>query len=353
MENLRKELIQKLFQQAADKSVDNQKIFGMQFCVKQNDILWNFASGDISNSDKFFIASTTKLFVTAIILILVGEGKISLEDKILKFFAPNFLDGLHIYGGVDYSNNLEIHNLLAHTSGLPDYLTDSMNGEKLLDKLLKGNDMSWDFETVIKWTKSKDAHFAPNSKGKAYYSDSNFQILGKIIEKVESDSFENVCQRRILSKLEMANTYMYKVNQDTRTKDMHYKNNILSIPKAMASFWVDGGMVSNSSDLMKFITSFFEGKLFDRSKIESLMKWNNIFFPLQSGIGIHRFKLPWYFDPFSQVPEFLGHSGLSGTVAYFAPKENIYICGTVNQLAYNDLSFKKMIGFVNILKSNK
>jgi hypothetical protein len=43
------------------------------------------------------------------------------------------------------------------------------------------------------------------------------------------------------------------------------------------------------------------------------------------------------------VPYFIGHSGLSGALAYYSPKENIYVVGTVNQVAHPDISFKAMI----------
>jgi CubicO group peptidase (beta-lactamase class C family) len=67
--------------------------------------------------------------------------------------------------------------------------------------------------------------------------------------------------------------------------------------------------------------------------------------------GIHLFKLPWIFNPTGAVPYFIGHSGLSGALVYYSPEENIYIAGTVNQLAYNDLSFRTMISLVlQILK---
>jgi hypothetical protein len=64
---------------------------------------------------------------------------------------------------------------------------------------------------------------------------------------------------------------------------------------------------------------------------------------MQSGIGMHRFKLPWIFNPFGSVPDMIGHSGLSGAIAYHAPEKNIFIAGTVNQVAFPDRSFRLAI----------
>jgi D-alanyl-D-alanine carboxypeptidase len=71
---------------------------------------------------------------------------------------------------------------------------------------------------------------------------------------------------------------------------------------------------------------------------------------MKSGVGIHLFKLPWLFNPTGAVPPFIGHSGLSGALAYFCPKEKIFLAGTVNQVAYPDLSFRTMIKLTQRLK---
>jgi CubicO group peptidase (beta-lactamase class C family) len=64
---------------------------------------------------------------------------------------------------------------------------------------------------------------------------------------------------------------------------------------------------------------------------------------MRAGIGIHLFKLPWIFNPTGAIPYFIGHSGLSGALAYYSPQENLYVAGTVNQLAHSDISFRTMI----------
>jgi len=67
---------------------------------------------------------------------------------------------------------------------------------------------------------------------------------------------------------------------------------------------------------------------------------------MQSGIGIHRFKLPWFLNPFGTIPELLGHSGLSGALAYYSPTKDLYIAGTVNQVAYPDTAFRLAIKLI-------
>lgn len=335
---------QENFQKILNKTVDNKKVFGTSFAIKKNTQVWNGASGNLSIDQPYFIASTTKLFTTAIILKLRAERKLSLDDKISKYIDKSILTGLHIYKGKDYSQELTIKHLLSHTSGLPDYFQDkAANGKSLEDELANGNDQYWTFEQTIERTKSIQPHFAPGAKGKAHYSDANFQLLGKIIETITQKSYSENCKENIIQPLELTKTYLYQDSTDKTPKTLYYKSNELIIPQAMTSFGADGGMVSTSTDMLIFIEAFFTGKLFPKEYINELQEWNRIFFPMKSGIGIHLFKLPWIFNPTGAVPYFIGHSGLSGALAYYSPKKNIFVVGTVNQVAHPDISFKTMI----------
>ena len=342
---------EKSFQAVLDKTVDNKKVFGTSFAIKKDSSTWQGSSGNMNIDQPYFIASTTKLFTTAIILKLRAEGKLSLDDKISKYIDKSILSGLHIYKGKEYSQDLTIKHLLSHTSGLPDYFQGKgANGKSLENEITEGNDQFWTFEQAIERTKKMASLFAPGTKGKANYSDANFQLLGKIIETITHKSYSENCQEIIIKPLGLPKTYLYQDSTEVTPKILYYKSKELNIPKAMTSFGADGGVVSTSSDMLVFIEAFFTGKLFPQTYIDELQKWNKIFFPMQSGIGIHLFKLPWIFNPTGAVPYFIGHSGLSGALAYYSPKENIFIVGTVNQVAHPDISFKTMIKLTQKLK---
>jgi CubicO group peptidase (beta-lactamase class C family) len=335
---------EKSLQTILDKTVDNKKVFGTSFAIKKDTLVWNGASGNLLIDQAYFIASTTKLFTTAIILKLRADSKLSLDDKISNYIDKSILSGLHMYKNKDYSKELTIKHLLSHTSGLPDYFQGKGTTEKSLEnEITEGNDQFWSFGQAIERTKSMVPLFAPGTKGKANYSDANFQLLGKVIETITHKSYSENCQEIIIKSLGLTKTYLYQDSTDKTPKTLYYKSNELNIPKAMTSFGPDGGMVSNSSDMLIFIEAFFTGKIFPIKYINELQEWNRIFFPMKSGIGIHLFKLPWIFNPTGAVPYFIGHSGLSGALAYYSPKENIFVVGTVNQVAYPDISFKTMI----------
>ncbi len=346
---------EKSLQAVLDKVVDNKKVFGTSFALKKDTMAWQGASGNFTIDQPYFIASTTKLFTTAIILKLREEGKLTLDDKISKYIDASILYGLHIYKGKEFTHELTIRHLLSHTSGLPDYFQDKgAKGKSLENELMRGKDQSWTFKESIERTKNMPALFVPGTKGKAKYSDANFQLLGKIIEKITDKSYSDNCQEHVIQPLGLTKTYLYEDATDENPKTLYYKSKELKIPKAMTSFGADGGMVSVSADMLVFIEAFFTGKLFPLAYIEELQEWNRIFSPMRAGIGIHLFKLPGIFNPTGAVPYFIGHSGLSGALAFYSPEENIYIAGTVNQTAYNDLSFRTMIALtMKILKNEK
>jgi CubicO group peptidase (beta-lactamase class C family) len=111
----------------------------------------------------------------------------------------------------------------------------------------------------------------------------------------------------------------------------------------MASFKADGGIVSTSSELMEFLVAFMEGDLFPVEYLAEMKTWNRIFYPLQYGVGVSRFKLGKFATMGKDIPELIGHSGLSGTVAFYSPEKNLFIVGTVNQIHKPSTSYKVLV----------
>lgn len=337
----------KVLQNILDASIDNKKVFGASFCIKYKNETWHGTSGNIEQDQQYFIASITKLFITAIILNLKSRGILNIEDSISKYLGKDILAGLHTINGHDFSNEITIKNLLAHTSGIPDYFQQKdSQGKSMESEITSGNDQYWTFEKAVEHSKLLKPLFKPNTKGKAHYSDTNFQLLGRIIENITGKSISDNIEELIMKPLGLTQTYLYKDIQDSRPKILYFKAKELFIPKAMTSFGADGGIVSSSKEMLIFTEAFFGGALFPKSYIDDLKTWNSIFFPMQSGVGIHRFKLPWIFNPLGTIPELIGHSGLSGALAYHSPEKELYISGTVNQVAYPDTSFRLAIKLI-------
>ncbi|NJK82132.1 MAG: beta-lactamase family protein [Chloroflexaceae bacterium] len=82
---------------------------------------------------------------------------------------------------------------------------------------------------------------------------------------------------------------------------------------------------------MRFLRAYFDGELFDPANFARMLAWNALFFPMQYGYGLMRFKLPRWMTLFRETPELIGHSGSTGSFAFYAPREQLYLAGTFNQ----------------------
>lgn len=331
-------------------TVDYRKVFGCVVNVESGDktFSWMGSAGNMDAETHYFIASTTKLYITAILLNLRSKGQIKLDDKISKYIPQESISGIHTYKGIDYSDEITIKQLMAHTSGLPDYFeakTDT--GKTLHEELALGNDSSWNFQKVMDDVRNLEAKFKPGTAKKALYSDTNYQLLGRIIEIITNKNIAEALNDLIFTPLNLKNTYLYQDGNDKNPINIYFKEQTLQIPLAMKSFGSDGGMVSTARESMIFLKSFFNGQFFQKESINELKQWNNIFFPLKYGMGLMRFKLPRIFSPFKSLPEFIGHSGLSGAFSWYCPEKDLYLTGTVNQLSNPNLSYKLIIKIIN------
>lgn len=303
------------------------------------------ASGNFRPDSQYFIASATKLYITALCMQAVDLGYLKLNDRAVDILPSDLIHRLHVIDGIDYTDQITIEHLLSHRSGLPDYFQAIRKKSKksLLDQILANEDQSWNFEQVLRDSRELGGVFAPSSK-RALYSDTNYQLLGAIVETLFKSSLANIIQSNICQKIGMKNSYLYEDTSDPRPALLNHKRTALNIPKAMTSFGADGGVVSTAEDGIAFLKGFFEGHLFRRDHLTYLSAhWFNIFFPLKYGVGISLFRLPWYFSPFTRVPDLLGHSGLSGAFLFYCPSRNLYFSGTVNQTSKPQTSFRLMV----------
>lgn len=346
-------MIQTKLENTLRKTLKHKHIFGVIARVESgtDDWSWSGAAGNLTVGDQYFIASTTKLYTTAIIFRLRSEGLLQLDDVLTKYVSDELLSGIHVFKGKDYSHEITIRHLLSQTSGIADYfLQKRVTGKSLEQSITAGQDQSWTFEDVLMSVKHMPAAFPPGKKGKALYSDTNYQLLGHVIEVASGKNYEDALQHYVFSRLHLENTYLYTDINDGRPADINYKSEPLHIPKAMSSFGPDGGIVSTAKESMIFLKAFFNGGLFPAEYINELGVWNRIFFPLEYGLGVMHFRLPRIFSGFRPFPEYNGHSGLSGAFAYYCPAKGLYFTGTVNQIAKPGTLYKMMMQLSNAIR---
>lgn len=166
-------------------------------------------------------------------------------------------------------------------------------------------------------------------RGRSYYSDTNYQLLGAVIEAITGQTFDQALRSRICDPLGLMQTGVL-AGTDMGLA-IYHKDRALPVPHLLSSMGPDGGIISTADDLLIFLRAFMQNRLFKVGNAAQMRQWNRLFFPLQYGYGLMRFKLPRWLTLFRATPELIGHSGSSGSFAFYAPEPDIYLIGTFNQ----------------------
>jgi len=329
---------ERLLNNCLDKIISKKNVFSAVLRIENGNgsFAWVGSRGEMNPDDTYFIASVTKLYVTAVVMSLIEEHKLNLDDKICKHLPSQYTKQLHVINGTDYSDEISVRHLISNTSGLPDYFNYKEPGKpSAASLLLQGKDAAWEFEKTIQNTKHMTPKFAPGKKGKAAYSDTNYQLLGKIIEIVTGKNIGQVFQEYIFEKLNLYNTYVFNNISDKKPAPFYYKDKPLWLPNYMASVTSEGGIVSTANEVMVFLKAFFSGQFFPKNKIEELKKWNLLLPPpglFYFGIGLEKTPTPRFVSFAKPINEIIGFWGQTGSFAWYNPDTDLYFTGTTNQI---------------------
>jgi len=337
------------FQKRFDAAVASKKINEAVLFVENSsgDFSKSYGHGGRTIDSPMVLASVTKLFTTACVLKLVEDGRLSLDDKISIYFDDKILKGLHVYKNIEYSYDLTISNLLFQTSGLPDYFGNS----KLVNDAIQNKDTYITFEQYIEETKKFAPRFAPNT-GKAYYADINFDLLGKIIEKVADLPLEDVFRQSIFAPLGMDNTYL-PVKSSDFVPCVYRGAEKLFRPLFIASCRASGGCVSTARDMMVFNKAFWNGRLFGSAVFDSLSNYKKLqvdMSPIAYSGGYMRITLSGLNTAFLATGELLGHSGSTGSFVFYYPEKDLYFVGDFSQLESPNLPIKFVMMLAMVAK---
>lgn len=340
MTNIKKEKFEKVFNKFTSSSKIHEGILLIEDTGGKFSLMKKYGEKELGSP--LLMASITKLFTTSCILILLEQNKISLEDRIIKYFDTNILKGIHIYNGRDYSLELTISDLLFQTSGLPDVYLEGKNS--LINRIIQ-EDFHISFYDTIDRVKKLKPHFELRKKGKAYYADINFDILGQIVEKESGLTLSKAYEKYIFKPLGLEHTYLPEDMYDEIPK-IYYMNQVIHRPKFVISSGASGGCITTAQELMIFIKAFFGGKLFDKSIFSRLSTYNKLqvsMRPINYGGGYMQISLNGPISLFMGKGELIGHSGSTGSFAFYYPIKDLFFVGDINQMADASLPIRLSI----------
>jgi CubicO group peptidase (beta-lactamase class C family) len=217
---------------------------------------------EMQPADLFRTASIGNMACAALVMKLVEAGKFGLDDKISQYLPESITAGLHEYQGQSYGAQITIRQLMGHTSSLPDYFFDGdQNGNQLpdfIELMLAQPDKFWQPEETIAYAKAALSPFFPSGQG-FHYSDTNYQLLGLIIQNVIGKALHEVYREHLFNPLGMNNTYVeyYETPRPAIPGRglSHVYLGLLDYTdlRAISADWAGGGLASTTEDLNRFV----------------------------------------------------------------------------------------------------
>jgi D-alanyl-D-alanine carboxypeptidase len=327
---------------------------------------WSGAAGIASQDGQvpmtkdtpIYIASITKLYTATAIMRLYEKGALSLDAPMAKYLPAGLIRGIHVYKGKDYSHEITIKELLSHTSGIADYYTEKPKGGKSLFELfLEEPDRPWTVdETIERARKDLKPNFPPGTA--ASYSDTNFQLLGKIIEAVTGKPLHIVFEEFFFRPLGLKHTWLIgrsKPQLAPSAQPAHVFDKDINITKTRANgaYWADGGIVSTAEEMIVFLKALNEGRIIKSETVKLMHHWHKLHFPLQYGYGTMYVKFPRFMNMVMKVPPLWGHSGSTGSFLYYSEDLNLYLAGTIDQTASRSKPFRLISKVIKAIQSKK
>lgn len=196
---------------------------------------------------KYQIASTTKVFTAAAVMLLVEDGKISLDEKAARYLA--WLPSKY--------ENVTVRQLLTHTSGV--------NRD-----LRTANEDDFTAEEFRRRLAAAPASFAPGERWE--YANTGYILLGMIIESASGKPYGEFLEARVFGPLGMRDTKFLEPPAEARNRAAGYewRENAYRRTVYFSGGFAAGGMVSSASDLAKLVLALDAGRLLRRESLEQL-----------------------------------------------------------------------------------
>ncbi len=280
------------------------------------------SKGGVTIDSPFAIASVSKLYTHAMIFQLIDEGKLRYDTK-LTDSLPEVAQQL------PHGDEVTVRHMIDQTSGFANYEMEKQPGGRVLFRELIEQDRRVGFEEALKIVQTLPARFRPGEKGRAHYADVNAMLMGRIIEELDGCSLPRALEERICRGLDLEMTHY--ISPDEVIAPIYYSDKQLNLRLYLSDQMAQGGIVSTNREVSVFLQAFFGGALFDPKHIDGPTFRRIQFGPIKYGSGMMRMAIPRLFSPFIAAPEIIGHSGVTGSFAFYCPSKQTFITGTINQ----------------------
>jgi len=271
-------------------------------------------------TDHFRVASITKMFVATVALQLVQEGWLLLDHSV-----EHWLPGL-----VPNGDQITVRELLSHTSGIHDYLS-----EGFVERALAQPARVWAPEELVAEAVQHEPVFAPGAPGRWSYSNTNYVLLGMIVERVTHSPLHVEIRNRILNPLGLRDTFFEPFEAPPGVMRSYERQRDLTDIN-MSFAWGAGSITSTAQDLARFVQALFGGALLRPETFDLMQNIYGGHGTLGYGLGLMQDQLGAGIGADGQPrPARLvrGHTGGligSRTVLWYLPERGITLAAAIN-----------------------
>ncbi len=268
----------------------------------------------LNSNTKLQIGSITKVYTAVMIMQLVEAGKISLSQPLSDFFPQ-----------IKNADTITIKQLLQHRSGLFNFTNDQ--------RFMLYMEEPQSREQMLKIINSFDVVFEPGDRFE--YSNTNYVLLGYIIEDLYKAPYQDVLQKKIVKPLKLNHTYFGDKIDPKQNEAMSYRyqgkwveatQSDMSVPHAA------GAITSTPSEVTEFLYALFDGKLITKESLQQMLD------DKAYGFGI----MPY---PIKGTLGYGHNGGIDGfiSVSIHFPKEQMTLAAIVNGVNYNLREFQMKV----------
>jgi D-alanyl-D-alanine carboxypeptidase len=253
---------------------------------------------------RFDAGSITKTFVAALVLALVEEERLGLDDEARTHLPARF----------EPVGSVTVRSLLNHTSGLPDFFEDAAFAARWQKE---GPGQLWDPDELI----SISLGLPRREPGSFSYANSNYVLIGIVIESVTGCPVQDVLRKRILDPLALTATQL------PRTAN------------------AAGGLVSTADELARFLAALLRGQIVGETALRDMLTtvpsdWAE---SQAYGLGIEAVESLMGFEA-SPCGAAWGHVGLgeATTVAFTTPDAKRQVVLMANAMVTSDAAWSAL-----------
>jgi D-alanyl-D-alanine carboxypeptidase len=270
----------------------------------------------------FRIASVTKMVTATALLVLADQGRCRLDEPAGRHLPSDLVDRFRDSTGRAYGAAITLRQLLDHTSGLPNFFTQP----PILEAVRHGaGRRRFTPADLVDLAVAGEPPSSPPGTVRSY-TDTGFVLAGLIIQALTGRPLQEAYRELVLDPAGMADTWLESSDAAPRRRQIAPHDfdgqDITDMDPTVD--WAGGGLVSTAADLAAFLRALSRGQLVSTGAWSEMTRWRPgpAGYYDDYGLGLGRYRFP--------AAQLVGHHGVWGAFAFWAPQLDAVITGTVN-----------------------